>query len=165
MHLLSREDQLACLYGVDEHLLPQGRLIIGVITPGPEKLARTPSDEFIVRREFDMPNGYHVLRKVRLDQHDPVDQVRLFEFKFEEFEVAGRPVRERVVPLRTRYLFHDELQLLLETVGFQVLEVYRDYEENCYDGTGEMIMVARRPSLTGYNLPKENPRTGCIERK
>ena len=93
------------------------------------------------------------------------DQVRLFEFKFEEFEVAGRPVRERVVPLRTRYLFHDELQLLLETVGFQVLEVYLDYEESCYDGTGEMIIVARRPSLTVYNLPKENPRTGCIERK
>jgi hypothetical protein len=58
-----------------------------------------------------------------------------------------------------------ELLLLLETVGFQLLEVYRDYEASFYDGTGEMIMVAHRPSLTGYNLPRENPRTGYIERK
>ena len=48
-----------------------------MLAPDQEKLARTP-DGFVVRREFDLPNGHHVLRKVRLVQHDPVDQVRLF---------------------------------------------------------------------------------------
>lgn len=115
-----------------------------MIAPDREKLARTPSDEFTVQREFGLPNGHHVLRKERLVQHDGVNQVRHFEFLFEEFDTTGRMVRERVISLRTRYLFRHELQHLLETVGFQIMEVYRDYDKNPYDGTGEMIMVARR---------------------
>jgi len=145
MHLLSEEDQLACVQRAYEHLRPQGHFIITVIAPNQEKLALRPSDEFTVQREFDLPNGHHVQRKERLVAHDRVNQVRHFEFKFEEFDTAGQLVRERVVPLRTRYLFRDELQLLLETVGFQSVDVYRDYDKTPYDGTGEMIVVARRP--------------------
>ena len=63
---------------------------------------------------------------------------------FEEFNTAGKLIRERVVPLRTRYLFRNVLQRLLESVGFQIIEEYRDYNKNPYDGTGEMIMVAHR---------------------
>jgi len=144
MHLLSKIDQLDCLQRVYDHLQPQGKFIISVIAPDPEKLAQSPSDVFTVRHEFDLPNGHHVLRKERLVQHDRVNQVRHFEFKFQEFNTAGRLVRERVVPLKTRYLFRHELHLLLETVGFQITEVYRDYNKNPFDGTGEMIIVAHR---------------------
>ncbi len=144
MHLLSQTDQLACLQRVYEHLQPQGLFIISVIAPDREKLAQTPSDVFTVKREFDLPNGRHVIRKERLVQHDVVNQLRYFEFKFEEFDTARQLVRERIVPLKTRYLFRHELQLLLETVGFHIMEVYRDYSKNPYDGTGEMIVVAGR---------------------
>jgi len=144
MHLLSKEDQLECLQRVYDHLQPQGKFIISMIAPNRERLAQRPSDVFSVRREFDLPNGHHVLRKERLVQHDRGNQVRHFEFKFEEFNTVGRLVRERIVPLKTRYLFRHELQFLLETVGFQVAEVYRDYNKNPYDGSGEMIMVAHR---------------------
>ena len=54
-------------------------------------------------------------------------------------------VRERTLPLTTRYTFRYELQLLLERVGFERIDVYRDYDQNSYDGSGEIIAVARRP--------------------
>ena len=81
--------------------------------------------------------------------HDLIDagcarQVRRFEFKFEEFDGAGRLVRERVVPLAMRYVFYDELLRLLAEAGLAVEAVYRDYERHAYDGTGEMIAVCRR---------------------
>jgi len=33
---------------------------------------------------------------------------------------------------------------LLESTGFQIIDVFRDYDKNAYDGTGEMIVVAQR---------------------
>ncbi len=45
----------------------------------------------------------------------------------------------------TRYTFGYELQLLLEGVGFELIDIFRDYDRNPYDGTGEIITVARRP--------------------
>lgn len=145
MHLLTQADQRACLRQVYRHLRPQGYYILGAIAPDPEKLAQKPSAALQVRREFDLPNGHHVVRKERLVQHDRVNQVRHFEFKFEEFDPAGRLLRERLVPLSTRYLFRDELRQLLESAGFQVLDEFRDYNRNPYDGTGELLVVARRP--------------------
>jgi hypothetical protein len=77
--------------------------------------------------------------------HASANQTRHFEFRFEEYDLAGRLIRERQIPLYTRYLLRNEMQLLLDTVGFQVDNVFRDYSKNPYDGTGEMIVVARRP--------------------
>jgi len=48
------------------------------------------------------------------------------------------------VPLDMRYTFRFELQLLLEKVGFQVVDVFRDYERHSYDRTGEIIMVGKK---------------------
>ena len=55
-------------------------------------------------------------------------------------------MRERTLPLYTRYTFRYELQLLLERVGFEVVDVHGDYDRRPYDGTGEILAVARRPA-------------------
>jgi SAM-dependent methyltransferase len=143
MHLLTQADQLACLQQAHKHLRPGGYFIVNMIAPDLERLAQQPDEVFIVQREFSLPNGHRVIRKQRLVAHDVVNQTRHFEFRFEEFD-AGTLVRERVVPLHTRYTFLYELRLLLKRVGFTVLDVFRDYEKHAYDGTGEIIAVARR---------------------
>ncbi len=53
-------------------------------------------------------------------------------------------MRERTIPMDTRYTFRYELQVLLEKTCFEVLKVYRDFEKNPFDGTGEIITVAQR---------------------
>jgi len=143
MHLLRPQDQYSCLECVNSHLQSRGTFIVSVIAPDPEKLSRKPGP-FELQREFDLPDGNHVLRKGRLVEHDLARQVRQFEFRFEEYDRAGALVQERTVPLYTRYTFRYELQYLLERAGFEVLEVFRDYERVPYDGTGEMIVVARK---------------------
>lgn len=144
MHLQTQAEQLACLRRVYSHLRPGGHFIVDVIAPDLEQLSRKPNGQFVIRREFDLPNGHHVLRKQRLVEHDVVGQVRHFEFLFEEFDAGGALVRERLVPLYMRYTFRYELQLLLERVGFEIVESFRDYEQSPYDGTGDMILVSRR---------------------
>jgi SAM-dependent methyltransferase len=144
MHLVTQADQRACLQQVYQHLVPGGYFIVDVIAPDPARLAQKPAETFAVGREFSLPNGHSVIRGERLVQHDVGNQTRHFEFKFEEFDAAGVLVRERVVPLHTRYVFLHELQGLIEQAGFTIANVFRDYEKNPYDGTGEIILVARR---------------------
>jgi SAM-dependent methyltransferase len=164
MHLLTQDDQLACLRSVYQHLLPGGYFIVDVIAPDFEALAQKPGGPFVVRREFNLPNGHHVVRKDRLVEHDIVHQTRRFEFRFEEFDTAGTLVRERIVPLYTRYTFRYELQLLLERAGLAIVDVFRDYEKNAYDGTGEIIAVTQRPNVIGKEIRRTPVYSASSER-
>ncbi len=74
---------------------------------------------------------------------DLQNQIQHSEIRFEEFDQTGTLMRERTLPMDTRYTFRYELQLLWEKTGFEVLEVYRDFEKNPFDGTGEIIVLAR----------------------
>ncbi len=145
MHLFTQADQLSCLGRVFDHLRPGGLLIIDVYAPNLQRLAQDSAGPFVVRREFDLPNGHHVIRRDRFVSNDLVRQISHSEIRFEEYDRAGRLVRERTLPMDTRYTFRFELQLLLERTGFEVLDIYRDYGRNPYDGTGEIIAVSRRP--------------------
>lgn len=141
MLLLSPPDQLSCLESAYKHMKPGGILTLNTIAPDLERLSQEPTP-FALQKEFDLPNGNHVLRKSRLVEHNFLQQVRHFEFRFEEYELAGMLVRERTISLYTRYTFRYELQYLLERAGFRVVDVFRDYDRNPYDGKGDMIVLA-----------------------
>ena len=143
MLLLSFQEQLSCLNSVYKHMNPGGVLTLNTIAPDLVKLTQKPAP-FALQKEFDLLNGNHVLRKSRLVNHDFIRQVRQFEFKFEEYDQARMLVHERIVPLYTRYTFRYELQYLLERAVFELTNMFRDYERNPYDGTGEMIVVAHK---------------------
>ncbi len=146
MHLFTQQDQISCLERVYRHLRPGGLFVVDLYAPNFSFLASEPDRPFILRREFDLPNGHHVIRKDRSVQNDIASQIQHSELRFEEYDAAGVLVRERTLPLYTRYTFRYELQLLLERAGLEVVGVYRDYDRHPYDGTGEIIAMARRPA-------------------
>lgn len=133
MHLLTQEDRLSGLRSVYQHLQPGGYFIVDVIAPNFGALAQKPGGPFVVRREFNLSNGHHVVRKDRLVEHDIVHQIRHFEFRFEEFDTAGTLVHERLIPLYTRYTFRYELELLLERAGLAIVDIFRDIEMGVND--------------------------------
>ncbi len=145
MHLYTQEDQLACLGQAYRHLRAGGYFVVDVYAPNYGMLAQEPDAPFILISEYELPNGHRVTRKNRFVKNDIVNQIQHAEIRFEEYDTGGALVRERTLPLSTRYTFRYELQLLLEQVGFQVVDIFRDYDKNPYDGTGEIIAVARRP--------------------
>ncbi len=114
-------------------------------SPCLSKLAQRPEKDFSVRREFALPNGNRVIHKRRFLGTDLLNQINSEEILFEEYDPGGSLVRTRIVPLETRYTFRYELELLLEKAGFEVQSIFRDYDKNPYDGTGEIIVVAQKP--------------------
>lgn len=144
MHLYTQEDQLACLRRIYEHLRSGAYLIIDIYAPIFEQLDQPVVGAFFIKKEFDLPNGNHVIRCDRFVRNDLVNQIKHTEIRFEEFLPTGDLLRERTLPLNTRYTFRHELSLLLERAGFECMDFFRDYEKNPFDGTGEIIPLARR---------------------
>lgn len=145
MHLFSQQEQIACLSRVMAHLRPGGLLIVDVYSPNLSILASSCDPKFGVRKEFVLPNGHRVVRKDRFVKKDFVNQINECELLFEEYGEAGRLVRSRAVPLATRYTSRFELQLLLERAGLEIECLFGGYDKTPYDGSAEIIFVARKP--------------------
>jgi SAM-dependent methyltransferase len=145
MHLDTQAEQRACMARAYAHLRPGGLFIVDVYAPSYRHLAQEPDQPFFLRRESRLPNSHTLKRWDRFVRNDPVLQIQHTELRFDEYDAEGALVRQRTLPLTTRYTFRWEMQLLLECAGFELLDVYRDYDRTPFDGSGEIIAVARRP--------------------
>jgi len=145
-HLISVEDQLACLATVRRHLAPGGRLVLDLFNPSVPILA---DDRFLedLNREppFTMPDGRKVLRRHHILSRDYFRQTEEVELIHRVTHPDGR--EERLVQrLTLRYLFRYEAEHLLARSGFAVENVYGDFDRSAY-GTkypGELIFVAKK---------------------
>jgi SAM-dependent methyltransferase len=144
-HLLTVEDQLACLETIRRHLAPQGRLIFDLFNPSIDMLANHPLDvESGHEPEFATPDGRRVVRCYRTVAQDRFAQTGTHELLYDVTHPDGR--QERLVhafPLR--YLFRFEVEHLLARAGFTVEHLYSDFSRAPFGATypGDLIFVAR----------------------
>ena len=146
-HLLSVGDQLSCLTSIHRHLAPGGRLVLDIFNPSIPHLAALegtplPPDN---EPEFTLPDGRRVLRRVRVTGRDLFSQIQEIELKY---LVTHPDAREELFShrIRMRYLFRHEAEHLLARCGFEVEDVFADYDRTPYGAKypGELIFVATR---------------------
>ena len=147
-HLLTVEDQLACLAAIRRHLVDGGRLILDLFNPALDALVNgLVGQEHGEEAEFSMPDGRRVVRRQKTVATNRFTQVNDFELIYYVTYPDGR--QERLVhAFSLRYLFRFEAEHLLARSGFEVEQVYADYEKSPYGSTypGELIFVARATS-------------------
>ena len=145
-HLLTVEDELACLTTIHRHLADDGRLILDLFNPSIDLLAhRTVGEEFGHESPFEMPDGRLVVRSHRFVAQDRFRQVNDIELIYDVTHPDGR--RERLIhPFPFRYLFRFEAEHLLARAGFEVEHLYADYDRSPYGSKypGELIFIARK---------------------
>jgi len=146
-HLTTVEDQLACLGCICRHLAEAGRLILDIFNPSLESLARQNFGEEISEEpEFSMPDGRRVIRRHKIVSRDVANQINYVELIYYVTHPNGR--QERLVQaFPMRYLFRFEAEHLLARAGFEVEQLYADYDKSPYGSKypGELIFVARKP--------------------
>lgn len=143
-HLLTVEEQLACLVCVRRHLAPGGKVILDLFDPWLEKLIEKPGTGG-VDAEFALPDGSRVVRRASVLERNLHAQVSLCSFTHEVTHPDGR--RESFAEsFRMRHLFRYEAEHLLARSGFQVEALYAGYDRAPYGSRhpGELIFVARR---------------------
>jgi SAM-dependent methyltransferase len=145
-HLLTTEEQLACLASVRRHLADSGRLIFDLFNPSLDALASMPLNEEIGNEpEFTTPDGKRVVRCFKIVKADRFAQVNDIELVYYVTHPDG--TKERLVhAFGMRYLFRFEAEHLLARAGFAIEHLYAGYDRSEYGSTypGELVFVARK---------------------
>lgn len=145
-HLITVEDQLACLAAIRRHLADGGRLVFDIFNPSLAHLVDDSKfEEWGDEPEFAMPDGRRVRRRFRTIERNHFDQYQDIELIYYVTHPDGR--EERLVHrFKMRHLFRWEAEHLLARAGFEVEAVHADFERNPYGSTypGDLIFVARK---------------------
>ena len=145
-HLLTVDDQMACLASAHRHLEPGGTLALDVFNPSLQRLIDPRYlQELEPEPTFVMPDGRSVVRTDRNASVDLVNQIIHAEIIYYVTHPDGG--QERLVhDFPMRYFFRYELEHLLVRAGFRVEAVYGDFDRSPVgvEAAGELVFVARR---------------------
>ena len=145
-HLIAVSDQISCLESIRRHSDNGARLILDLFNPSLDFLVNRPvGEEFGEEPEFFMPDGRRVVRRHKNIAHDRFNQINHVELIYYVTYPDG--LQERLVhAFSMRYLFRFEAEHLLARAGFEVEQVYADYDRSAYGSKypGELIIVARK---------------------
>ena len=143
-HLMTVEDQLACLRCIRRHLVDGGRLILDIFNPFLEALVSDDVGQEVGQEpEFTTPDGRRVLRRQKTVSRDRFNQINQVELIYYVTHPDGR--EERLVhAFPMRHLFRFEAEHLLVRSGFRVEHIYAGYDKSPYGSQypGELIFVA-----------------------
>jgi SAM-dependent methyltransferase len=145
-HLLTVGEQLSCLSCVHSHLSDDGVFVLDLFNPF---LQRLVDEKYLVETddepEFTMSDGRKVIRRPRTISRDLFNQVNENEIIYYIKHPDGREERQ-VHRFKMRHLFRFEAEHLLVRSGFEVVEIYADYDRNPYGSKypGELIIVSRK---------------------
>jgi SAM-dependent methyltransferase len=145
-HLLTVEDQMACLTCVRRHVADDGRFIVDLFNPSLEVLVNKEVGlEFDTDPPFMLPDGRTVQRRARIIQRNRLTQVNDNEFIYYITDQSGA-VQRVVHSFSMRNTFKFEMEHLLYRVGFVVDQVYADFDRSPFGSKypGELIFVARK---------------------
>jgi SAM-dependent methyltransferase len=126
-HLTRTEDLRRCLAAVRRHLAPGGVLAFDVMQPD-LRLLTLP--EGAARRLALGPNPSSAIEVDEIAQYDPVAQVRASQWCIRVADGVGHGVGQIMAPLELRQFFPQELPLLLESGGMELVARYGDFSRN-----------------------------------
>lgn len=145
-HLYTRVELAACLRRVAAHLAPGGRFAFDVQVPDPAWLARDPRRRW-ARTRFTHPRTGAKLVYSTSSSYDPISQIAMIRLHYERADGVGPT---RTVHLSQRKFFPAELEALVSSAGFDVVERYGDFSFRPLVGGAEtqLLVCARRRRKT-----------------
>ena len=145
-HLISVEEQKACLNCIINHLLPHGLLVLDIFHPFPPMLV--PSQKYMAEvedlPETRLPDGSIFHRTGRIANFHRDEQYNDIELIYYVSHSDGKTER-LVQAFPMRYFFRYEVEHLLNICGFKVIDIFGDYDRSEFcDDSPEMLFVAEK---------------------
>ncbi len=140
LHNLTLDDQLATLACFKKHLRPGGLLVIDCFNPDPAYAA--DDGRLIVQRSvIDRETGQPALLLLSRST-DWAQQRQEITYLIDRPNQNGT-VQRAVLHASFRFIFRNEMQLLLKLGGFELKEIYGSYDLEPFDtGSDKLIAVA-----------------------
>ena len=143
LHMITTEDQLTCLRNVGRSLVSGGHLILNMFVPDPAFIAGQDRKRNL-HTEFTDERGRRCEVWVTpvYDMTTQIVTIRATVDAYDGDRLAASTESEMVV----RMIYRFEMEHLLARTGFEVEELYGDFDESpLVGGSSEMIWVARKP--------------------
>ncbi len=141
LHLMTTEDQLACLRSVREYLADDGRLVLNISAPYHHRLALRDETEVSVHRDPETGRDMVVtfirqrhLETQTIDSSAYVDRVG-----------DDGTLRRHSANVTLCWIHHREMHLLLRLAGYEAVGAYGGLDKRPYDYvSGIQIFVAKK---------------------
>jgi SAM-dependent methyltransferase len=139
---IKREAQIAVLRAARQHATHDARLIVDVAN-GNLRGNNEPNEE--LRHDLTMPDPEtgRPITKFVLRRAKPSEQLDELMFFYDEQDERGY-LRRSMVELKLRWFTRFELELLLQTAGWQVDEVYGSYDLTPFGPDSDRLIVVSR---------------------
>ncbi|HEY8610625.1 MAG TPA: class I SAM-dependent methyltransferase, partial [Roseomonas sp.] len=122
-HLIATEEVRACFAALRRHLAPGGLLAFDVVRPDLHALSRREGEW----RRLDLgPNPASAIQAEETASYDPIGQIRTSQWRVRH---PGQPERT-MAPLVLRQFFPQEIPLLLQAEGLELVDRYGDFARN-----------------------------------
>jgi SAM-dependent methyltransferase len=140
--LIKRDDQLSALRAARAQATHDGRLILDV-SNGNLRGSSEPPEELLHDLTLPDPATGRPITKFILRRARPSEQLDELLFFYDEQDERGY-LRRTSVELRLRWFTRFELELLLQNAGWQVEELYGNYNMEPYGADSDRILIVAR---------------------
>ncbi len=131
--LLSQEEQVRCFQNVAKHLTSTGHFLLETFMPDMTRFQRGQNISLVA-----MDDGY---LRIDVAKHDPVNQLIYSQ------HVAWTEAGARFYPVRLRYAWPSELDLMARLAGLRLAERWGDWDKSPFTATSsKLISVYRHES-------------------
>jgi len=142
-HLHDYASLAALFANVRKHLAEGGRFVFDVFNPNVEILARA-SGERRLEREYQDPDGRGTMAFEYRGTYDDASQVSHIQCYFVQRGASGEEVEVREEKLDLRSFFPQELDLLVRSQGFEMVEKFGNFERKAFgSGDPKQVVVCR----------------------
>ena len=145
LSLLSVEDELSTLRVILRHLKPGGRLVFNIFVPDVNSLLQEGDVAYHLRDVTDPVTG-STLVLWNQSRYDNFTQIVYARIIIEELDSRSEIVRKIYRDFQLRYVHRWEMQHLLELCGFEVLNLYGDFDCSLFDESSTEMVWVTRPS-------------------
>ncbi len=150
MHCLSLEEQLACLHGVYNHLVPGGEFFCNVWAAQPASIVRFDTapnhDRGMPAARIPLPDEEVVLVHLVTVWRDDFRQLLHERHCVQEQDETGAILHEEELSMTRAWTTPREMEHLLARAGFEILAVLGDFEGDLLRSHHtEMVWHVRRP--------------------
>ncbi|GAA0339937.1 class I SAM-dependent methyltransferase [Bacillus carboniphilus] len=142
-HFLTNEDQDGLLASVNRHLEMGRVFIFGTRFPSTEELLQPSTEEYW--RSYVDPNTEEKVDVFTISTYDSLEQIQHYVTIRKFLDHNGNILEEKRTNIRLRYVFPKEMERLLEAHGFEILHLYKDWNETPISADSyQMIVVCRK---------------------
>jgi len=139
-HNMTQEAQIRCLSLCRRHLLPGGLLAFDTFFPS-LAIIGTPQNTRVLEGEMQHPSTGLPMRMYDTRSFDRVAQVQHSINELELLGIDGSVQQVHRSEMSLRYIYKNEMVLLLRAAGFARFEIYGDFDRRPLIGEDDAMIV------------------------